>query len=203
MAAAKEKEKEAPAAPAPEAPSAPGPSKLPIILGLVNILAVLGVGGLMIYTRLIYKRPAITENAERVRIAAAHASPKPTDAPGLIAFEPITVNIEPTPSQPMPAEGSPQQIQGKLHYVTVGFALEVRDKAQADRIEALRAILVDRMLSMLGRKGFHELITVQGRYVLRTQILELANELASRDAPGPGAKDALVSNVFFTHFTVQ
>ena len=115
-------------------------------------------------------------------------------------FEPLTVNIASSPVEPKPADGTAKQIQGKLHYVNVGFALELRDSRQKDSLENLRPILQDKILSMLGRKQFQELTTVQGRYVLRTQIMELTNELAKKAL---ATQDAVVTNVYFTQFLAQ
>ena len=112
--------KEAPA-PAPSAGGGGG-SKLPLLLGLVNVLALLAAAGLLYYTRMVFKRPVITESGERARLAKMHASPLPPSIPMTIAFEPLTVNIESTPVAPKADEKSNQLIQGKLHYVTLGFS---------------------------------------------------------------------------------
>ena len=67
-----------------------------------------------------------------------------------------------------------------------------------EELEANRPILLDGVLQILGKKDFNELTTVQGRYVLRTQILDLANEMSKRKG-----RDPLFTNVYFTHFIVQ
>jgi flagellar basal body-associated protein FliL len=196
-----EKKDAAAAVALPPPPARSGP---PVVLLLVNFLSLAGVTALLFYTRVLYKRPAITEATERQRLAQVHASPTPPPAPGVVVFEPITVNIEPTPAQPKPADGTSQQIHGKMHYVNVGFALEIRDGGQRAMVEELRPVIMDKMLSLLGRRGFHELTTVQGRYILRTQIIELTNQLvAARDGAGEKDQNALVTNVYFTHFVVQ
>lgn len=180
--------------------SAPKRSKGPVILVLVNTLAIAGVAGLMVYTRLLYKRPAITEHSERAKLAQSHAVPAKPASPGVMRFDPITVNIESDPSNPKPAEQSNQAIQGKLHYASIEFYLELRDEGQKEKLEAVRAILVDKVISMLGKTNLPELITIQGRYVLKTKIMDEANKLAKTEG---GASDPLVSNVFFTNFVVQ
>ncbi|OFZ83258.1 MAG: hypothetical protein A2583_03225 [Bdellovibrionales bacterium RIFOXYD1_FULL_53_11] len=199
----KEEKKEEKAAPAPE-PSGGGggglASKLPLIVGALNTLVVLGFFGTVFYTNKVYKKPRITEDDERVRLVQAHASPKPAVAAALINFEPVTINIESTPSMPRPADGTNQQIHGKLHYVTVGFSIEVRDGGRKDEVEALRPLIMDKMLSMLGRRNYNELITVQGRYVLRTQLLDVVNQLLVKDAV---VKTAVATNLYFTQFIVQ
>ncbi len=173
---------------------------LPLVLALLQTVVAAGVTGLAAYVFLIYKRPAITEQGEREKVAALRASPRPPPAPGYMNFEPITVNITPVPATPRPAEGTAQQIQGKLHYATVAFTLEIRDTSRQEELEKLRPIIVDNLLAMVGKRTFNELVTVQGRYVLRTQIQDTTNRLLV--ATRPGSKP-LVTNVFFTEFTVQ
>ena len=175
-----------------------GPSKAPLLLSLSNSVVVLGAIGMLFYTKMMYKRPLITEDTERARLSAIEARPKILGPPGFVTFEPVTVNIEPTPGQVRPADGTPLQLHGKLHYVTVGFSLEIKDASQKDAVEAVRPMLMDRLLSMLGKKPFQELITVQGRYLLRTQLLEHANQLISKQP-----SDGLVTNIYFTQFIVQ
>jgi flagellar basal body-associated protein FliL len=55
-------------------------------------------------------------------------------------------------------------------------------------------LIEDRLLTLVGRKGYTELTSVQGRYQLRSQLRDSANQMA---------KDALVTDVFFTDFVVQ
>lgn len=188
---------------AKEKAPAKGSSKGPLILALVNTLAVLAAMGFMAYSKLIFKRPVITEESERARIAAEQAKPKAPVIPGTVTFEPFTVNISPTPGQAKPADGTTEQIQGKLHYATVGFALEITDIARKSELETVRPIIMDRLLAALGRKAYHELTTVQGRYIVRTQIIELVNEALRKAGGAPTAGPDLVTNVYFTQFVVQ
>jgi flagellar basal body-associated protein FliL len=182
------------------APAAVGESKAPLLIALVNSLVVLGVLGLLVYTRILYKRPIITESSERTRLASAMASPKVAELAGLITFEPVTVNIRSAPGQPRPADGTVNQIEGKMHYITVSFAIEVRDISKKEQVEVLRPFIMDRMLSMLGRKDFHELATVQGRYVLRDQLIEAVNQVLLQE---PSIRAPIATNLYFTQFVVQ
>jgi flagellar basal body-associated protein FliL len=177
-----------------------GPPKGPLLLALANTLAILAALGALVYTRLLYKRPAITESSERARLEASRkTAPAPAMTPGLIPFDPLTANIEPVPPQlqgtPGTAEG---RIQGKLHYCTLGFSLEVRDIGRSEAIDRIKPVLIDRLLSMLGRKAYYELSTVQGRYLLRQQIVGLVNDLLAERKEAP-----LATDVFFTQFVVQ
>ena len=198
------------------APSAPSASKGPLILALVNSLAVFGAMGMIVYTKFVFKRPAITESGERDRLEQMRSSPRPPDAPALVSFEPVTINIASVPYKPKGVDGSAQQIDGKLHYATIGFAVEVRNEKLKEMVEDLRSQISDLLLNSVGRKSFQELKNVQGRYILKSQLLEESNRLAqtrlqAMEAADPrkklkaslGVREAVVTNVFFTSFIVQ
>lgn len=165
------------------APGPSGPSKAPMLLALVNTLAILAAVGTLYYTKIMYKRPEITEAAERKRLEAAHIRKAVTEAtaPDSVVFGPVTVNIESYPAPQQTAatdEGEGHgAIKGKLHYVTLAFAIEIVDGGQKAAVEEVRPVIMDQLLTRLAHKPFHELTTVQGRYVLRTQIMELVNRL--------------------------
>jgi hypothetical protein len=107
-------------------------------------------------------------------------------APGLVSFGPVTVNIQSDPV-PQPSDGSDgaPPPKSKLHYVTMAFSLEVVDGGQAPAIEEARPVIMDQLLTSLAHKPFHELNTVQGRYILRTQIMELVNRVTQNSLSHP------------------
>lgn len=174
--------------------SSGGGSKTPIILALLNTVAALAALGTFVYTRVMFERPPITEQAERARLQQAHAKPERKPEEGMISYEKITVNIRPEPGAPEPAPGTSEQIKGKVHYATVEMSLEVLDLNRREELDKVKAVLMDRILYVLGKKSFHELVTVQGRFVLRSEIMEIANGLLGKP---------LVKNVFFNTFIVQ
>ncbi len=190
-------EKEAAAAPGPA-----GASKGPIFLALSNTIVVLAGLGFLTYTKILYHRPSITEESERARLEALQASPPPEIVPGFLTFDPVTVNIAPIPSQPKPADNTSRQLQGKLHYASIGFALELRDMNKKDDLENIRPLLMDRFLAMVGKKDFQELVTVNGRYLLRSELLDVANQLIFSRL-NKGKSDPWVTNIYFTQFLVQ
>ena len=170
---------------APAEASRPRPP-LMVVLMAVNVLAATGAVGMMIYSKLIYQRPVITETSERARLADEKQNRKPSGPPGSLVFPVVTVNLDPAP-----AEGAGP---GKIHYATLSFTLSTVDKAAESRLEGIRPLIEDRLLTLVGRKGYTELTSVQGRYQLRSQLRDSANQMA---------KDALVTDVFFTDFVVQ
>jgi flagellar basal body-associated protein FliL len=138
-------------------------SSLPTILLLVNIIVVAAAAGMLVYTRIIFKRPAITEQSERKRLEALKSKPVVGNESGLVEFEPLTANLA----------GS----GGRKRYATVGFALEIRDKNRANDIETVRALIIDKFLSILGKKQMTELNQVQGRFVLRSEMIDAVNQV--------------------------
>ncbi len=186
-----------PGAPAPEGEKA----KLPI-LPLINTVLLLLTLGFFYYYNFIYKRPAITENGERERLIAVYTSPTPLPTPAFLTFEPMTVNIRAVPERPSSADGTFLQIHGKLHFVTITFTLEIRDQRLQSYAERLRPFILDQLVQNLGKKQFHELTTVQGRYILSSEIIDFANHLALTQTATP-SKEPLISHVYFTQFIVQ
>lgn len=191
-----------------EKPAGGGASKGPMLIALVNTVVILSAIGMLTYTRLLFKRTPITEEGERQRLAKIKEEPKPPTTPGMLVFDPMTANIEAAPVPIRTADGTSTQLQGKLHYVYMGFTLEIKDSNRKDELENLRPVILDKLLGLLGRKKFHELSTVQGRYVLRTQMIDMINDLftrkpASKDLSEKVERELVATNVFFTNFTVQ
>jgi flagellar FliL protein len=173
------------------APAGGGQPKGPLILALVNTLAVLGALGFFAYTQFIFKKPKFTESGERERIAqTAVATPVPKPVMGTVAFEPLTLNIKPSGNEENP----------RMHFLKLTFAVELQDMSISKTLEELKPVLLDKILALLGRKSFQELVTVQGRFVLRTEILDMTNALLSKELK---RKDTLVTNVYFNEFVVQ
>ncbi|MDR3608001.1 MAG: flagellar basal body-associated FliL family protein [Oligoflexia bacterium] len=208
---------------------APSASKLPLLLGLANTLVLLAAMGTLVYTKLLYKRPSITEAEERARLAKVAASPLPSAEAGYVDFPATMLNIA-------------SNVPGRRRYANVGFSVEVRDKSRSDEVEAVRALVMDRLLSLIGRRQMSDLTNVQGRYLLRSELIDAINQILKENAgklqpPAPpkptsggeGGEHAggeggehgeagktaqsnqphasivgdLVSDVFFTQFTVQ
>lgn len=167
--------------------------KLPLILALANSVAVLGVLGTAFYTQVLFKRPEITESSERARLAAL-AEKKAPETPGRIEFKPVMFSIRPNPAHPGHSPASDSLLAGKQHYVQLGMSLEIRSEEDTDKFELIRPIFLDELNRTLASKSYDELTNVQGRFLLRAEILELANNLI---------KEPSVTDVFFSQFVVQ
>ena len=173
------------------------------MLVLLNTLALAGAAGYLYYTRILYQRPQITEAGEREKLAQVKASPTPPAKPTLLHYEPFTVNIAATPARPQAADGTSRQLEGKMHYATVGMSIELRDESQKDLLNEVKPQMMDRLLALIGRKQFSELATVQGRYVLRTQMVETINAILNSRLSKNRPREPLILNVYFNQFVVQ
>jgi flagellar basal body-associated protein FliL len=193
-----EKKHDAPAEPKAGAKSS---SSFPIF-PLLNTIAMVAALAFFYYSNYIFKRPPITEDGERDRLAEAKESVTPPALPGFVSFDPVTINIEPIPGHPSGEGESHRQINGKLHYATVGFSLEIRDKNLQELVEAVRPQVIDKVIQILGKKTYQEIVTAQGRYILHAQIMDFANHLITHHSIKP-MRESLVTNVYFTQFIVQ
>jgi flagellar FliL protein len=147
---------------------------------LVNMLLMLAALGMLVYTKLLYKKPEIIEETELEKKKEELGKPLPLAEKSLMAFEQVTVNIAMT--------------QGKAHYATIAFSLELRDAEAAAIAKAKKAMIVDKMLQALAKRQVTELNTIQGKLLLKTQLMTEYNEVIS-----PGA----VTDIFFSNFILQ
>ena len=159
--------------------------KIGLILGVLNTVAIAVVLGLFVYTKVIFKRPAITENKERAKIIQNVAKADPTLKKVLIALEPITVNLDPFKDE---------NGKEKAHYASLTMAIEIRDEEETEKFNAAKPVVMDRIIQSLGKKKFEDLNQVQGRYIFRSQVIDAANEYLG--AP-------VVTEVYFSDFMLQ
>jgi flagellar basal body-associated protein FliL len=160
--------------------------KLGIILGILNTVAIAAVLGLFVYTKLVYKHPAITETQERAKLEQTRQAPSHENARKVtVQLDPITANLDPFTD----TDG-----KQKVHYVSLTLAVEIRDEAEIEKFNAAKPVMLDKVLFHLGKKKFEDLNQVQGRYVFRSQIIDSANEYLG--AP-------IVTEVYFMDFLLQ
>ncbi|MBI3543495.1 MAG: flagellar basal body-associated FliL family protein [Deltaproteobacteria bacterium] len=157
--------------------------KLPspqIMLVVGNSLLVLTALATMVYTKLIYQRPPMNEETEIERQVEESKKPiEPTDHP-LVTFDQMTVNIAMT--------------SGKAHFATVTLALECRDGEAASLVGAKRAAITDKLIASLGKRQLTELNTIQGKLLLKTELLREFNTLTAAGS---------VTDLFFPTFVLQ
>jgi flagellar basal body-associated protein FliL len=161
--------------------------KLGLILGLVNTLAIVAVLGLFVYTKMLYKRPAITESKERAKLTLNQHKVDSSEAlkKAIVPLDALTSNLDPYTD----TDG-----KQKSHFVTMRLALEIRSERDVSKIEIAKPVIMDKILQNLSKKKFEDLNQVQGRYVFRSQIIDAANEFLG--AP-------IVTDVYFSDFLLQ
>jgi len=174
---------------------AKAPSKLPMIVLGLNLLLTIGVLGTAYYTLVLFNRPVITESTERDRLKDMKDSHKVTDEElTYIKFEQVNANLKPDPSKPPGDEKTDTQILGQIHQAQISFYVQLNSPELKEKAEKYRTRFLDQLLVVLGNKNHHELLTLQGRFRLRAQIVELLNEIAD---------ERLVQDVYFTEFIVM
>ena len=161
--------------------------KLGLILGVLNTVAIAAVLGLFVYTKLVYKHPAITESKERTKLAlnAKKIDPALGAKKALVTMEQMTVNLDPY----LGDDG-----KQKNHYVSLTLVIEIRDERETSKFDSSRPVVMDKIIQNLSKKKFEDLNQVQGRYLFRSQVIDAANEFLG--AP-------IVTEVYFTEFLLQ
>lgn len=153
---------------------------LQTVLLLVNFLAVAAAAGTLLYTRVLYKKPQITESQEKAKLAPSHGSESKEGDRPLATFDELRVNIAST--------------GGRSHFATFQMTAECVDEEAQGRVESQKDKLVDKMIAIFNRKEVRELTTVQGRLVLKEELVHAFNGIVG---------DGSVTDVMFSSFTVQ
>ena len=151
----------------------------------------------------MYKRPVITESSEKIRIMEEKLRPKTPVTPSLVAFGPVTINIQSNPKDPKPTARQDQAVEGKLHFATIAFSMEIKDKSQQEILEKIKPLILDQLGLLLGKKSFQDLNSVQGRYVLAAELMKAGNKVISEHRINSTSNSDLISHVYFTQFLVQ
>jgi flagellar basal body-associated protein FliL len=159
--------------------------KLGFMLGVLNTVAIAAVLGLFVYTKVVFKRPAITEQKELAKLTKDEAKAAPDSQHFMVPIDPITVNLDPFKDE---------NGKEKIHYATLTITAELRSEADAAKFNEAKPIVMDRVIQNLGKKKFEDLNQVQGRYLFRSQVIDAANEYLG--AP-------IVTEVYFTDFLLQ
>jgi flagellar basal body-associated protein FliL len=180
-------------------PKAPLP--IGMILGVLNTVALMGLLGVLVYTQILYKRPIITESAEREKIVQEFTK-KPAEMKKIIVtFEPIQANLKPTPIGVQVPGGPPQQM--KSHFLNATLAMELLDSDFESTMKGRLPKFLDQLLRELGDTSVDELSTVQGRFLLRSKIAGMMNDLVREEKKLPPTSTPIVTNVYFSDFLVQ
>lgn len=144
-----------------------------LILGVVLLLAVAGGGAAWFFLG----------QAQESQQADA-PKPAPGKPPVFMTLDTFTVNL--------------QSDEGVQQFLQVNLSLQVGSQATVDTIKLHMPQVRNRVLLLLSSKRASEILTVDGKKKLATEIIE---QLQQPFATGGAAHD--VSDVFFTSFVVQ
>jgi flagellar basal body-associated protein FliL len=159
--------------------------KLGLILGVLNTVAIAVVLGLFVYTKVVFKRPEITEAKERAKLTQTDGKSLSDQKHFMVQLDPVTVNLD-----PFTGEDGKQ----KIHYATLTMAVELRNENDLTKFNESKPVVMDRIIQNLGKKKFEDLNQVQGRYLFRSQVIDAANEYLG--AP-------IVAEIYFSDFLLQ
>lgn len=162
--------------PAPAAEGAePKKSKktLFIIIGAALVLAA-GGGGAMYF---------LTQGKNNAAPQAAAAKPVASKPPVFMSLETFTVNL---------------QFDEGQQFLQANLTLQVGDQSQVDVIKLHMPQVRNRLLLLLSSKKPAEILTVEGKKKLASEIIDAMKEPFTPDGPKQD-----VTDVFFTSFVVQ
>lgn len=114
---------------------------------------------------------------------AAKEQHKPSAAPVFLPLEIFTVNL---------------QMEEMQQFLQVNITLQLADEAQVDLLKANMPQVRNRLLLLLSSKKASEILTVEGKKKLSSEIVEAIQHPFTPHGPNPE-----VSDVFFTSFVVQ
>lgn len=160
-----------------------GPKSKPnlqTILVLANTVLVLVAVGATVYTKLLYERPAIVEEVELQKKVEEIKEPEAPPERGVVKFDNMMINLLPT--------------KGVTYYVSMTFAVETRDAEATSIVKAKKALFVDKVINLLGKRQATDLNTIQGKLMLKTELIREFNTIAP-----PGG----IVDFYFTDFTVS
>jgi flagellar protein FliL len=153
--------------PAPQsAAAAPvAKSRMPLILGIVGVLAVAGLGaGGWFYMQHKATEPKVVEKK----------------APVFVNLEPFTVNL-------LPESGD--------HYLQVGLVYQVADDKVVEEMKTYMPVIRNRVLLLLSGKHPSDLAQVDGKQKLVTELVAVARESMPGEAsPDHGISGAFLSS---------
>jgi flagellar FliL protein len=161
---------------APAAESAePKKSKniLFIIVAVVLVLAAGGAGAMYF----------LTQGKLGAAPLAAAAKPMASKPPVFMSLETFTVNL---------------QFDEAQQFLQANLTLQVGDQSQIDVIKLHMPQVRNRLLLLLSSKKASEILTVEGKKKLASEIIDTMREPFTPDGPKQD-----VTDVFFTSFVVQ
>ena len=157
---------------------AKGKSKVLLIVIIVLLLALIGVGGFLVYSNFI-KAEAPAAEGGKSAVQEAQEQYDPLKLGEMVAFEPFIVNLS----------GD----EGK-RFLKVTMQVELNNPKVADELANRMPQVKDMVITVLSSKTVDDILTVEGKFKLKEQILTRINSRI---------KTGVVKNVYFVEFVIQ
>lgn len=159
---------------------------LPVfILALLNFLVMAGGLGAVVYFRLIYKPPIITEQMAMQEVEKENNKVKEAEAEldtrKTLDLPPLIINLR-------------TERGGKNHYASVKVVIECSNEACFQELTDAKPQLLDSVQSTIAKRSYSELIQGYTKFRIRHEITRLANSITTQGD---------VTNAYFSQFTVQ
>lgn len=161
---------------AEESPPKKAKSKLLLILVIgVLLVALLGVGGFIVYKQVMGGGNDADKKAETAAAAKKEASKL-----GVVTgLDPFIVNLAG---------------EAGKRYIKVTMQLELSSKEGIEEVQQRMPQIKDSVITVLSSKTTEDLLTVDGKFQLKEQILTRVNILL---------QTGVVKNVYFVEFVIQ
>lgn len=156
-----------------EAPPEEKKSKLPLIIGAVVGLALLGGGGVFAYVKFIAPAPAADSQA------AATAAEEPQQDTVIVPLSSFVVNLEDPTGR---------------RYLKTTMSLELNHADKGDEINKKTPQIRDAVIVLLSSKTLEDVTSTKGKFQIRKEVGYRINKFL---------KDVVVLNVYYTEFVVQ
>lgn len=159
-----------------------------LILALLNILIMLGGMGAVVYFRLLYQPPVITntqaikdiEKVEKKKVVSKEDQADLIDRVA-VPLPNLIINLR-------------TQQGGKNRYASVNIVLECSNQACSDEINNLKPKLLDSIRMAVAKRSYAELVQSNTKFRMKHEITRLANSLI---------EGGNVTNTYFSQFIVQ
>jgi flagellar FliL protein len=168
-----------PPAVAEEAPPPKKKSKLWLIIGIVVALVLLAVGGGATWYLLRAKEPAPVPGAAAGATAVPEAKTADAKPPTFVTLEPFTVNL--------------QQENGD-HFLQAGIVIQVAEPKVGEAMKTYMPIIRNRILLLLSSKMPSELVSLDGKKKLVSELIAAVRESIPGASPERGIENAYISS---------
>ncbi|TVZ38601.1 flagellar FliL protein [Alteromonadaceae bacterium 2753L.S.0a.02] len=158
-----------------------GKKKLFMLVGLGLVIAALSVGGTLVALKMLGgSEPAVSEE----EVVDENAPPPPPPPAIYYPIKPaIVVNFD---------------VKGRQRYLQAEITLLLREDDVIGAIELHMSMIRNALILMIGGQLYEDLLTAEGKELLRQQCLQELQRILEQEIGKPG-----VEQVLFTNFVMQ